>query len=105
MIRGATYHFFQCSAAPERAGEVREAVDEGREQLSGDGSQHVAREHGDQVADDAGDAHSLRVFYLNPTPQGVGTGFKWSRGNWFPPTRSKGTSLCAHFTYNSTSEG
>lgn len=37
---------------------MREAVDEGREQLSGDGSPTRFGERGDQVADDAGNTAS-----------------------------------------------
>lgn len=73
--RDVTHHFLQRGAPPEGAGEVREAVHEGGEQLAGQGGQSTPRKHRDQVADDAGHPHGFRVFYFNPTSQaGVSPG-------------------------------
>lgn len=46
-----------------------EAVNKGGEKFTGNGSQDIAREHRDQVADNAGDPHSFGIFDFNSTNQ------------------------------------
>lgn len=48
----ATHHLLQGGAAAKRAGEEREAVDEGGEEVSGQRRQGASREHGDHIGDD-----------------------------------------------------
>lgn len=62
----ATHHLLQGGAASKRAGEECEAVDEGGEELAGQRRQDAPGEHGDQVGDDVGDAHRLRILDLDP---------------------------------------
>lgn len=61
-----THHLLQGGAASEGAGEQREAVDEGGEEVAGQRRQSAPGEHGDQVGDDVGESHRLGVLDLNP---------------------------------------
>ena len=61
-----THHLLQGGAASEGAGEQREAVDEGGEEVARQRREHAPGEHGDHVGDDVGDAHCFRVLHLNP---------------------------------------
>lgn len=48
----AAHHLLQGGAAAERAGEQREAVDEGGEEVRGQRRQGAPGEHGDHIGDD-----------------------------------------------------
>lgn len=66
LVHVITHHLLQGGAASKGAGEQREAVDEGGEQVAGQRRQNAPGEHGDQVGNDIGDADRLRVLDLNP---------------------------------------
>lgn len=59
-------HFLQGGAASKRAGEEGETVDEGGEELAGQGSQDDTGKCADQVGDDVRDTYCLRVLDLYP---------------------------------------
>lgn len=62
-------HFLQGGAASEGAGEEGETVDEGGEELAGQGGQDDTGESADQVGDDVRDTYCLRVLHLYPGTQ------------------------------------
>lgn len=64
--RSGTHHLLQGGAAAKGAGQQREAVDEGGEEVGGQRRQGAPREHGDHIGDDIGDAHRLRVLDFDP---------------------------------------
>lgn len=62
----STHHLLQGGAATKGTCEQSEAVNERGEELVRKRCQNASRKRADEVTDNVGDTHRLRVFNLNP---------------------------------------